>query len=239
MKRIYFTLTLYTISAISAIVIYFYLLPEFIKDGGYLIIVLLGLSLVLVGLIVERWIIFYSLLFKIKNDFSENVISLISNRNWMDLKLLLVTSSTIIAKVVMTTVVSYEREMEKSNNHEKRMTDLTNTVSSSLSSEQPKLEQNLTAISTIASISTMVGLLGTTLGMIRSFRALSQTGAPDAVQLSLGISEALINTAGGLIVAILAIVAYNYFVSTIDRYFQEHTEYCKKILTTFSDLLPH
>jgi len=85
--------------------------------------------------------------------------------------------------------------------------------------EVPLLERNLVALSTIASIATMVGLLGTTLGMIRAFAALaSSTGAPDAVQLSLGISEALINTAGGLIAAIIGIVAYNYFTTKVDAF---------------------
>ena len=65
----------------------------------------------------------------------------------------------------------------------------------------------------------MVGLLGTTLGMIKAFAALaSSSGAPDAVQLSLGISEALINTAGGLVAAIIGIVAYNYFTTKVDSF---------------------
>ena len=64
----------------------------------------------------------------------------------------------------------------------------------------------------------MVGLLGTVLGMIRSFQALATTGAPDAVQLSLGISEALINTAGGLIAAIAGIIAYNVFINKVDTF---------------------
>jgi biopolymer transport protein ExbB len=62
----------------------------------------------------------------------------------------------------------------------------------------------------------MVGLLGTTIGMIRAFKAMATTGAPDAIQLALGISEALVNTAGGLMVAIVAIVAYNFFVNKVD-----------------------
>ena len=84
--------------------------------------------------------------------------------------------------------------------------------------EVPMLERNLSALSTIASISTMVGLLGTVIGMIRAFAALAQAGAPDAVQLSIGISEALINTAGGLVSAILAIIAYNFFVTKVDNF---------------------
>jgi biopolymer transport protein ExbB len=84
--------------------------------------------------------------------------------------------------------------------------------------EVPLLERNLIALSTIASISTMIGLLGTVVGMIRSFAALGHTGAVDATKLAVGISEALINTAGGLIVAILGIVMYNVFVTRVDGF---------------------
>lgn len=84
--------------------------------------------------------------------------------------------------------------------------------------EGPLLERNLIALSTIASIGTMVGLLGTTIGMIRSFAALGHTGAVDAQKLAIGISEALVNTAGGLFVAILGIVMYNVFVTRVDNF---------------------
>ena len=84
--------------------------------------------------------------------------------------------------------------------------------------ESPILERNLSALSTIASIATMIGLLGTTIGMIRSFRAMSRAGAPDATQLALGISEALVNTALGLMTAIVAIVLYNYFTTKVDSF---------------------
>jgi biopolymer transport protein ExbB len=64
----------------------------------------------------------------------------------------------------------------------------------------------------------MVGLLGTTIGMIRAFKALAQAGSPDAISLATGISEALINTAGGLFAAILGIVFYNLFVNKVDNF---------------------
>ncbi len=84
--------------------------------------------------------------------------------------------------------------------------------------EVPLLERNLIALSTIASIATMVGLLGTVIGMIRSFAALGHTGAVDATKLAIGISEALINTAGGLFIAIAGIVTYNVFVTRVDNF---------------------
>ncbi len=84
--------------------------------------------------------------------------------------------------------------------------------------EVPLLERNLIALSTIASIATMIGLLGTVIGMIRSFAALGHTGAVDAAKLAIGISEALVNTAGGLFCAISGIVAYNVFVTRVDGF---------------------
>jgi len=82
--------------------------------------------------------------------------------------------------------------------------------------ELPMLEKNLVILATIASVATLLGLLGTVLGMIRAFSAIATAGAPDAVALSTGISEALINTALGIGTSALAIIAYNYFTTKID-----------------------
>jgi biopolymer transport protein ExbB len=86
--------------------------------------------------------------------------------------------------------------------------------------EGPLLERNLIALSTIASIATMVGLLGTTIGMIRAFAATGNVegGVIDATALATGISEALVNTAGGLISGILGIFFYNFFVNKVDAF---------------------
>ena len=78
---------------------------------------------------------------------------------------------------------------------EKQMVEVQRAIEEATALEMPILEKNLIAMSTIASIATMFGLLGTVIGMIRAFRALAQAGAPDAIALSIGISEALINTA--------------------------------------------
>jgi biopolymer transport protein ExbB len=83
--------------------------------------------------------------------------------------------------------------------------------------ELPMLEKNLVFLSTIASIATLLGLLGTVLGMIRSFAALGQSGGSEAAtKLSQGISEALYNTALGIGTSALAIIFYNIFTTRID-----------------------
>jgi biopolymer transport protein ExbB len=101
---------------------------------------------------------------------------------------------------------------------EKKMGEVQRSIDEALNLETPLLEKNLVILSTTASIATMVGLLGTTVGMIRAFRALAESGTVSATQLSIGISEALYNTAGGLIAAVLAIVAYNFFTTKVDGF---------------------
>ncbi len=84
--------------------------------------------------------------------------------------------------------------------------------------ELPMLEKNLVFLSTIASVATLLGLLGTVMGMIRSFSALGEgEGGGDAAQkLSVGISEALYNTALGIGTSAFAIIFYNIFTTKID-----------------------
>jgi biopolymer transport protein ExbB len=83
--------------------------------------------------------------------------------------------------------------------------------------ELPMLEKNLVILSTISSIATLMGLFGTVLGMIRSFAALAESGAGGTNELSIGISEALINTALGIGTSALAIIMYNFFTTQIDK----------------------
>ena len=91
-------------------------------------------------------------------------------------------------------------------------------VEEATSLELPMLEKNLVFLSTIASVATLMGLLGTVLGMIRSFSALGEGegGGDAASKLSVGISEALYNTALGIGTSAISIIFYNIFTTKID-----------------------
>jgi biopolymer transport protein ExbB len=91
-------------------------------------------------------------------------------------------------------------------------------VEEATSLELPMLEKNLVFLSTIASVATLLGLLGTVMGMIRSFSALGEDsgGGAAAGKLSQGISEALYNTALGIGTSAAAIIFYNIFTTKID-----------------------
>jgi len=78
---------------------------------------------------------------------------------------------------------------------------------------QRKIERYIAVVSTIATISPMFGLLGTITGMMKSFGALSKSGASSQELLAAGIAEALLTTAFGLIVAIPALIFHNYLIS--------------------------
>jgi biopolymer transport protein ExbB len=90
-------------------------------------------------------------------------------------------------------------------------------VEEATSLELPMLEKNLVFLSTIASVATLMGLLGTVIGMITSFAALGDAGGGEAAQrLSEGISEALYNTALGIGTSAISIIMYNVFTTKID-----------------------
>lgn len=88
---------------------------------------------------------------------------------------------------------------------------------SALLHEDARLYAGLGALGTAAQVAPLLGLLGTVIGMVRSFLVFSQTTAPTPAQLATGISEALINTAGGLIVAVIAYVARGALRARADR----------------------
>jgi biopolymer transport protein ExbB len=122
-----------------------------------------------------------------------------------------------VANVVKSGLLKYkEMQSEPELLKAEKVASIQKEIEESTSLELPMLEKNLVVISTIASISTLVGLIGTVLGMIKAFSALATSGAPDSVALANGISEALINTALGITGSTIAIIAYNYFTSKID-----------------------
>jgi len=122
------------------------------------------------------------------------------------------------ANVIRAGLERYQAVRAEGAPREKIVADTQAAIQEANGLEVPLLERNLIALSTIASVATMVGLLGTVIGMIRSFAALGHSGAVDAQKLAIGISEALINTAGGLFIAIAGIVTYNVFVTRVDNF---------------------
>jgi len=123
-----------------------------------------------------------------------------------------------VGNVVKTALLKYQQlRTDAELTKEQKLVALQKEVEEATTLELPMLEKNLTIIATLASVSTLIALLGTVLGMIRAFSAMGSSGQPDTAALSTGISEALVNTALGIGTAAIATIMYSYFTSRIDE----------------------
>jgi len=104
---------------------------------------------------------------------------------------------------------------------EKNRADITDALSIALMEHLNSLERNLGIIGTIAVIAPFVGLFGTVLGIIRAFQDIALKGNSTPAVVAAGVSEALITTASGLIIAVVAVVFFNYFKTRIKSYNQD------------------
>lgn len=98
------------------------------------------------------------------------------------------------------------------------------------------LERGLSTLDTIAGTAPLLGLLGTVFGMIKVFTVISKQGTGQASSLAGGISEALITTATGLVIGILALLMYNYFSNRAENYILDIEKYTTRLLKKISTL---
>jgi biopolymer transport protein ExbB len=145
-----------------------------------------------------------------------------------------------LANVMKAGLLRYrDLQKDKTLENDQKILSIQKSFEEATALELPMLSRNMVIFSTLASISVLIGLIGTVLGMIRAFAALAQAGAPDALALATGISEALVNTAFGITGSTLAIIAFNYFSSTIDAYTFKIDEAGFSLTQNFAASLKH
>ena len=207
-----------------------------VYKGGWVVPILITCFLTVVVLCVERWIA----LAKAKGKgnttkFVEDVKAALRNHDLAKAEDLCRKQSGTVGAVVYATLQKY-KEMEKDTvlSKEQKLASIQATLEEATALEMPALQQNLPVLATLTTLGTLVGLFGTVLGMIKSFQALSQSGAPDSTELSTGISEALVNTALGIATAALALIGYNYYTNKIDNMTYAIDELGFATVSTFS-----
>jgi len=102
--------------------------------------------------------------------------------------------------------------------------------------EIPRLEKFLPMLSTIASISTLMGFTGTVTGMISAFNAIAKANISSPAVVASGVAEALITTAAGLLIALPAVVSYKYFVGRVDKHVLEIEKRCKELIVIIENM---
>ena len=204
--------------------------------GGYIVPILMACFLIVLTFSIERFITIS------KSKGSGSLVKFITRiRNMMSQGDLdgaqaeCARQKGSVANVVSAGIDMYKQmETDRNLDKERKILAIQKELEEATSLELPMMSKNLVIISTIASIATLLGLLGTVIGMIRAFAALATAGAPDAVALSTGISEALINTALGIGTSAIAIIMYNYFTSKIDAITNGMDEAGYSVVQTFA-----
>jgi biopolymer transport protein ExbB len=173
--------------------------------GGWLMLVLLALSIVAIYIFGKKWWAI-SQAGKIDKNFIKDVDNYLMEGKVRSARALCKRSDTAIAHMI-------EKGVERI---DKPLGDIRIAVENVANVEVAKLEKGLPALATIAGGAPMIGFLGTVMGMVQAFFNMSQAGNNiDITLLSGGIYTAMITTVGGLIVGILAYFAYNFLTSKV------------------------
>jgi biopolymer transport protein ExbB len=181
-----------------------------IYKGGIIVPILMAVLMMVITFSIERWITITKA--KGKGSISSFVVRVYQHLSNPDIDAAIDECDRqrgSVANVIKAGLLKYKQMLGvKDMTKDQKIVSIKQEIEEATSLELPILEQNLVILATIAPLATLLGLLGTVLGMIRAFAA---------VALATGISEALINTAFGIGSSALAIIFYNYFTTKIDK----------------------
>jgi biopolymer transport protein ExbB len=188
-----------------------------IHKGGFIVPILVAVNIIIITFSIERLITLSLAKGKGSTDkFISKIKQLLGSKQIDNAIAECDKQRGSLANVVRAGLVKYDHMSNDSAlDKEQKVESLKKELEEATALELPMLSKNLVVLSTCASIATLIGLIGTVLGMIRSFAAMSQ-GSPDTAALSAGISEALINTALGITGSTIAIIMFNFFSTKID-----------------------
>lgn len=181
---------------------------EFIKAGGWLMFPILLSSIIALAIIIERFLALQVNKVVPKVDIERARKMAASSGKLNDNAIADLRSSSLVGRVLAIGLESRDlpRHIMKENVEEAGR----HVVHS--------MERYLTALGTIAAITPLMGLLGTVLGMIQTFSAITRVGIGNPTELAGGIAQALITTAAGISIAIIALIFHRYFKARVDNY---------------------
>ena len=190
-----------------------------IYKGGIVVPVIFTLLFTVISLGVERYLALRSAFGKMPlAKFTAQIKAAIKSCDFATAHQLSDKMRGSVANVVSASLNAYE-DMEKTTGIKKsqKIAKIQQAHEEATQLEMPTLQMNLPIVATIVTLGTLTALFGTVVGMIRSFAALAAGGGADSQALSTGISEALVNTASGILTSWFAVVIYNFFTNKIDK----------------------
>jgi len=176
---------------------------EMISKGGPLMWLLLGCSIIAIGVFLERLFLFHRSTINV-GEFLQGLSNLIRKKNYAEALQVCAVTPGPVARVMHSAVIR----------HELPRSDLKEIVQESGQLEVPRLERYLSVLLTIAYIAPLIGLLGTILGLVDTFVQFNViSGQATIGDLSQGVYQSLITSAAGLAVAIPTFLLYSYLAA--------------------------
>lgn len=199
---------------------------KFMFDGGPVMWFLLGFSIVAVAVIIERWLVLRKAKINVNEFLAKLRKALIVNKSIRDAIKICEQYRGPLASIMKAGLLKYGQPKE----------DIEKTIETAALHEMGRLEKRLVILSSVANVAPLLGFFGTVSGMISSFEALAEQGLSNPGAVAAGISEALITTAAGLLVAIPVQLAYNYFMSSINKSVRDIETSTNMLLETFGEM---
>ncbi|MCD4750018.1 MAG: MotA/TolQ/ExbB proton channel family protein [Thermoanaerobaculales bacterium] len=187
---------------------------------------LLFFSLLALTFIIERFIVFTKAKINVNEFLTKIRKALLVNRNVKEAIKVCEQSKGPVASVMKAGLLRYGHTRD----------DIEKTIENAAMYELDRLERRMGVLATTANVAPMLGFLGTVTGMIKSFATLAEAGLTNPGAVAAGISEALITTATGLIVAIPAQLAYNWYNTKITRFVRDIETATNMLMETFIEM---
>ncbi len=199
---------------------------EIFRDGGPVMWPLLLFSLLGVIFIIERFFALRRAKINVNEFLAKTRKALIVNRSIKAAIKVCEDYRGPVASILKAGLLKYGQPRQ----------DVEKTIENAALYEMGRLERNLVWLASIANVAPLLGFFGTVAGMIKSFDALAEAGLSNPGLVASGISEALITTAAGLAVAIPAQLAYNFFMSRINKFVRDIETSSNMLLETFGEM---
>lgn len=187
---------------------------KYLIDGGIFMWVILLASVSGLAVIIEKMYTFLSKEKKLSENEKNQLYKALRTGNKQEILKLCKDKTDSVSKSVTKIVSNMDINFDELDNSHRQV--IEGIISESILEQTTELEKGMSLLGTVVNAAPQLGLLGTVTGMIAAFSALTRNGTSTAKIVAGGISEALYTTAFGLIVAIPALVFYNYFNRRID-----------------------
>lgn len=190
---------------------------ERLISGGIMMVPLMACSVIMLAVLIERGLAFFRYSRIDLLELRRQVLSLVEADRIDEAMTLCAQTPSPVSAVLLVGLQTYETTRAKQLKPDAQRTAIEKAMDDYTPQAIHAVEMRLNWLSTISNVAPLFGMTGTVTGMIRSFGSLSGAGSLDAGVVGAGISEALVATASGLIIALLSLIPYNSFMNRSER----------------------